>query len=174
VDIPGTATVHGNLVVYGSVSNATAVTRYVPISVADMLHTTAENTGDSLTGIQFPAGAQSGGSITFPLPTDYVPGTTFNLDLYLIPTVTAAGNINFWVRWAGRSTGAGSGTGNSVLSAAAPAGAQGTVQKQSFTLPAFSGTLPEYVLLTIRRDNADTYGNVVVLTALRLSYQSSR
>jgi hypothetical protein len=48
------------------------------------------------------------------------------------------------------------------------------IHKEGFSLPAFSGTLPENVNLTIRRNPADTYTNTVLLTGLRRSYQACR
>ncbi len=43
-----------------------------------------------------------------------------------------------------------------------------------FGLPAFPGTLPKIVNLTIRRHPDDSYAGDVALAALRLSYQASR
>jgi hypothetical protein len=176
LDVNGTATIRGNLIVYGSVSNATAVTRYLPITVGDMLHNTTDATGDSGTGVQFPSGAMNGGSISFPLPPDYLPGTAFNLDLYMVPQTSGSGNMNFFVRWVGLVTGSDSGTGPGISGSGVPVGTSWNVYKQSFTLPAFpSSSLPEIVLLTIRRNTlTDTYPGTVSLTALRLSYQASR
>lgn len=174
LDVNGSATIRGSLVVYGSVSNAVSVTRYIPITVGDLLHSTEDWTGDSTTGVAFPDGQQNGGSITFPLPSDYVPGTTFTLELYFTPSTTSSGNVSFFVRWIGYANGSWSGTGSPYNVTSVPVGTAGYIHKQSFGLPAFSGTLPEIVNLTIRRHPDDTYPGDVALTALRLSYQASR
>lgn len=174
LDVNGPATVRGSLVVYGSVSNAVSVTRYVPITVGDLLHSTEDWTGDSTTGVVFPDGQQNGGSITFPPPSDYVPGTTFTLELYFTPSTTSSGNVSFFVRWTGYANGSWSGTGSPYVVTSVPVSNAGYIHKQSFALPALSATLPEIINLTIRRQTDDTYTGDVALTALRLSYQASR
>jgi hypothetical protein len=167
-------TVRGNLVVSGGLSNATPVLRYVPITVGDLGGGSSFNTGDSMPGALFIAGQESGGSITFPMPPDYSSGTTFALDLYITPITVGFGNVNFFVRWTGFSSGSFSDTGPSRTTNAVAVGTAGYILKQSFTLPAFSGKLPELVNLTIRRQASDTYIGPVVLTGLRLSYQAIR
>lgn len=151
-------------------------TRYVPITVGDLMHSMNDtvNSGDCCNGILFPDGSQSGGSITFPLPTDYVYGTTFQLDLYLIPLDAGSGALDFYVRWVGLTTAGWSGTGSSTTTTAASLGTVNYVHKQTFTLAAFTaGSAPELVELTIRRNSGDSYAGRVTLVGLRLAYQAS-
>lgn len=151
--------------------------RFVPITVGDLMLSTTQEVGygDAVNGPVFPHGTQSGGSITFPLPEDYVLGTTLSLDLFLIPMDSGTGNVDFFVRWVGLSDGSWSGTGTSVTSSPVPVGTVGFIIKKSFTLPGMTAPLPEIMELTIRRNNAssDSYTGRVSLIGLRLVYQSS-
>ena len=171
----GDAEVTGDFVVGGTFEAPR--TRYVPITVGDLMYDEYNevNTGDCCNGILFPDGSQSGGSITFPLPDDYDYGTSFNLDLYLIPLDSGSGALDFYVRWVGLVEGGWSGTGSSVTSSAAPLGSVNYIHRQSFTLSGFgAGSPPELVELTVRRISTDTYGGRVTLVGLRLSYQALR
>ncbi len=170
----GDTKVFGNLIVSGTISNAAPVTRYVPITVGDLIHQSTVLSGDGSPGIQFLDGVQGGGFISFPLPTDYVRGTPLNLDLFLAANSLGTGTINFFVRWVGHTNGAYAGTGGSITGSPVAAGAVGYLVKQTFTLPAFTTSLPDFAGLTIRRIESDTYNGAVTLVALRLSYQASR
>lgn len=174
----GDAQVAGDLTVNGDL-NAPR-TRYVPITVGDLLYSTSAtvSTGDCCNGLNFPDGTQSGGSIAFPVPDDYNPGTTFQLNLYMIPKDTGSGNIDFFVRWVGLNQGSWSGTGSSALGTPVSVGTINYIHKQSFTLSGFSaGSLPEMIELTVRRNTdttRDTYTGNVSLIGLRLAYQALR
>ncbi len=176
--VQNSAVVRGDLVVQGSISNSTPVVRYAPITVGDMTPGSTASGNDSSTGPQFPPGQQSGGSITFTLPADYVSGTPFTLELYLAPLTAASGTTtDFFVRWTGYHNGSWSGTGGSILSTPVALGAAGYLVKQAFTLPAIGYPAnAEIVNLTIRRYNTspgDTYTGTIALTGLRLSYEAS-
>lgn len=171
----GSVTITGDLNLLGNLKAPR--TRYIPITAGDLMHSAGDtvSTGDCCNGVIFPDGSQSGGPITFPLPDDYVPGTSLNLDLYLIPLDSGSGSIMFWVRFVGLTTGGWSGTGGSVVNGSIPLGTPNYVHKQSFTLPGFSaGSLPELAELNIRRESTDTYAGRVALIGLRLAYQASR
>ena len=150
-------------------------TRYVPISTGDLMYSSSNSvsTGDCCNGILFVDLSQSGGSITFPLPGDYVYSTNLVLDLYLIPLTAGSGSLDFFVRWVGLSNGSWSGTGSSATATPVTVGTANYIHKQSFTLSGFSsGSPPEIVELTIRR-NSDTYAGNVNLVGLRLAYTAS-
>jgi hypothetical protein len=152
----------------------TGKTRFVPITVGDMMisQTNIVNNSDCCNGVYFPDGTQSGGSITFPMPEDYLFNTPLTLDLFFIPVTAGTGNVGFFVRWVGLSEGSWSGTGSSAMSTPVPAGSLNYVRRQSFTLPAIGSPMPQLMELTIRRDT-DTYAGDVTLVGLRLMYQSS-
>jgi hypothetical protein len=171
----GDADVTGDLTVYGDL--IAPRTRYVPITAGDLMYDEDNlvHTGDCCNGIVFPDGSQSGGSITFPPPDDYETGTSFHLDLYLIPLSTGSGALDFYVRWVGLSEGSGSSTGSSVTTSAVAVGNVYYVHRQSFTLSGFNAaSLPELIELTIRRISSDSYAGDVTLVGLRLSYQALR
>jgi len=165
--------VNGDLSVSGQVS--APITRYVPITPGNLIHTLSILPGDIANGVIYPGGAAANtGVINFPLPADYIPGTPFNLDLFLVP-LTTGGNIDFFVRWSGLNTGNMSGTGPSYESTPVPVGTISHIHKQSFTLGVFMAPLPEFVSLAIARPGlSDTNTGEVSLTGLRLSYQASR
>jgi hypothetical protein len=151
-------------------------TRYVPISAGDLMYSTSNTvyTGDCCNGILFVNLSQSGGSITFPLPGDYVYNTNFLLDLYLIPLTAGTGSLDFYVRWTGLSNGSWSGTGSGVTATPVTVGTANYIHKQSFTLSGFSSSSPpEIVELTIRRQSGDSYAGDVNLVGLRLAYTAS-
>lgn len=153
--------------------------RFVPITVGDVMiaHTQEVSAGDCCNGPVFPAGQQLGGSVTFPMPEDYIPGTSLTLDLFLNPIDAVAGNVDFYVRWVDLSAGGSSSTGSSVLSTPVAVAGANNLIRQSFTLSGQTAPMPQIMELTIRRNgwNAarDTYTGRVSLVALRLMYQSS-
>jgi len=59
--------------------------RFVPITVGDMMisQTNVVSSGDCCNGILFKYGTQSGGSITFPLPEDYIVDTQPGMLIFL-------------------------------------------------------------------------------------------
>ena len=140
--------------------------------MGDLIHEGTGSAGDGSPGVGFADGVQGGGCISFAVPADYVQGTPMSLDLFLAAGAAGTGTINFYVRWAGLTNGAYASTGGSIAASPVAPGGTGYLVKQTFTLPAFTASLPDFALLTIRRTVNDTYGGHVTLVGLRLSYQA--
>lgn len=174
LEVTGSSTLTGGVTVVGSLS--APLTRYVPITLGDMVTDAIPWCGTDHPGYLYANDDPGSGIISFPVPEDYVAGTPFNLDLYLVPdgAVGAGDNICFLVMWKGFGNDDLCRLGNSVFPTPVAITRPGDIiVRQSVTLSGFSAPLPEYILMNIRR-NTDTHAGGVYLNALRLSYQASR
>ena len=127
------------------------------------------------TGLVWPAGFTSTGSVSIPIPDDWSGARRFDVTIFFAPTSNAAGNVDFFLRPVGRSLGdnladPGSVGANPVI---VPAGSSNQLFQQTFTVPASNLDADNSMLhlyLIQRGGENETFEDDVMVYCLEVSY----